>query len=118
MFVGLAYGSPSISAGWTLNPFASEKPKAKPHPTSMTKQPPGALEKVGTGTKNLFNKTGETLGLKKPQPKKAPPVVAAKPRTVPAPYSEKKGLLSWFAPKNEKPKTVKGWIETTKQVTP
>jgi hypothetical protein len=119
MFTGLVYGSQSVCAGWSLNPFTSNKSQAKTYSTSATKKSPSALDKVGTGTKNLLNKTGETLGLKKPQPKKAPAVVAAKPRVASPRYQEKKNLFSWLAPKDKpKPTTVKGWIDSTKPVIP
>jgi hypothetical protein len=118
MFMGLVYANQSACAGWSLNPFASDKPQPNTHNTSATKKPPSALDKVATGTKNLFNKTGETLGLKKPQPKKAPAIVAAKQRVIPPKYQEKKGLFSWLMPKEERPTNVKGWIGSTKQITP
>jgi len=118
MFIGLVYANQSACMGWSLNPFASDKPQTNTHNTSATKKSPNALDKVATGTKNLLNKTGETLGLKKPQPKKAPPIVAAKPRVIPPPYKEKKPWFGLFGTKKEKPTTVKGWIESTKQITP
>jgi hypothetical protein len=118
MFAGIAYGSQSVCLGWSLNPFASNKSQSTVHNTSMAKKSPNALEKIGSGTKKFFNKTGETLGLKKPAPKKAPPVVAAKPREIPQPYREKKGLFSWLAPEQPRDKNVADWIKNTKQITP
>jgi hypothetical protein len=44
--------------------------------------------------------------------KKAPAVVAPKPRTVQPKYQEKQGL---FAPKDEKPQTVVDWMGKTSQ---
>jgi hypothetical protein len=118
MFVGVAYAGQTAYAGWSLNPFASDKSQTNTHNTSATMKSPSALDKVGTGTKNLLNKTGETLGLKKPQPKRAPPIVAAKPREIPQRYQAKKPWFGLFGAKEEKPKTVKKWIESTKQITP
>jgi hypothetical protein len=118
LFIGIVYASESFCSAWSLNPFASSDSQARTHNTSMTKKSPSVLDKIGSGTKNFFNKTGEALHLKKPQPRKAPPVVAPKPRTISQPYHEKKGLFSWLAPKEDRPTTVKGWISSTKQVTP
>ena len=69
MVVLLADVRPALCEGWSLlHPFSSEttsetKPK-RPTPKTVKKEP-STLNKVGTGTKNFFNKTGETLGLKK-----------------------------------------------------
>lgn len=119
LLIGLACAIPSKGFGWSLNPFASKKPDAKTYPTNVAKKSTSPLDKVSTGTKNFFNKTGETLGLKKPQPKKPPAIVAAKPRQVPQKYQEKKSWLDAFKPaEREKPKDVKGWIGNTKPVIP
>ena len=42
-------------------------------------QPPSTWDKVTTGTKNFFSKTGETLGLKKPEKKPIPQYAYPKP---------------------------------------
>ena len=116
MLIGLAYAGPSVCLGWSLNPFASND-KAKTTTVSRTTQkPPSAWQKVTTGTKNFFNKTGETLGLKKKQPKKAPPVVAAKPRTL-QPKAKEGGMFSFLSPE-KKPKDVKDWLGKSEQITP
>ena len=117
VFIGLAQAGPSVCSGWSLfDPFAS---KDKPQTTMVsqtTHKPPSAWDKFTTGTKNFFNKTGETLGLKKKEPKKPPAVVAAKPRKIQKP--EKPGMFSWLAPKPDKPDGVKDWMSKTKQITP
>jgi len=116
ILIGLAHAGPSVCLGWSLNPFASNDQAKTTMVSRTTQKPPSAWQKVTTGTKNFFNKTGETLGLKKKQPKKAPPVVAAKPRKIQQP--EKPGMFSWLAPKPDKPDGVKDWLGRTKQITP
>jgi hypothetical protein len=120
MLIGLAYARPSVCLGWSLNPFASnDQAQTKTVQVKATQKPPSAWEKVTAGTKNFFNKTGETLGLKKKEPKKAPPVVAVKPRTLQPKAKESGGLLSWFKPSEpERPKTVTGWLSHSEQITP
>jgi hypothetical protein len=115
MIVGLAYVGQSANADWSLNPFASNKSQTKTYNTSAKKSP-SAVDKVAKGTKNFFNKTGEAVGLKKSQPKKAPPFVAAKTRTIP--QNNQKGLFSWLVPKEKKDKTVKDWLDHSSQITP
>ncbi len=118
MLSGLAHVGSSLCFGW-WNPFASADDKPKTTMVSRsTQKPPSAWDKVTTGTKNFFNKTGETLGLKKKEPKKPPAVVAVKPRQVQQKAKQESGLTSWLLPKEEKPKDVKGWLDSTKQVTP
>lgn len=116
--IGFAFAQ-SANAAWSLNPFASkDKASVKECSTKTTKKSPNVIEKMAAGTKNVLDKTGEALHLKKPAPKKPPAVVAAKQR-VPTPrYKEKKGLLSFLNPEKEKPKTVGEWIGQTKQSTP
>lgn len=118
MLVGLAYARPSVCRGWSLNPFASnDQEQTRMVPVNATQQPPSAWEKVTSGTKNFFNKTGETLGLKKKEPKKAPPVVAARPRTIP--QKPKPGMFSWLKPKEtKKDNTVSGWLHNSDQIVP
>jgi hypothetical protein len=101
-------------AGWSLpNPFASET-KATVTPTKAAKTEPSVLQKVGTGTKNFFNKTGETLGLKKPEAKKyhyaspKPPAQPAKPA--------KSWIPSVFQPEKKKEhQTVTDWMKQPRQ---
>jgi hypothetical protein len=119
VLIGLVCAGQTARAGWSANPFASDdKPQAGAHPAKSVKKP-SALEKISTGTKNLVNKTGEALHLKKPQPKKPPAIVAAKQRVVPQRYKEKKSLFSWLKPKEEPRETsVHEWMGRTTQVKP
>jgi hypothetical protein len=116
MLIGIANAGSSVCLGWSLNPFASNDKPQTTMVSRTTQKPPSAWNRITTGTKNFFNKTGEALGLKKKEPKKAPPVVAAKPRQIQRP--EKPGLFSWLTPKPDKPKDVKDWLGKTKQITP
>ena len=122
MLVLFANVQPVLCEGWSLpNPFSSE-PTPKPKKTGLktVKQEPSALDKIGTGTKNLFNKTGETLGLKKPQPKK-PQYATAKPPTIqPVKKDDSKSWLgSLFKPEEpKKPKTVGEWMTSGKRLDP
>jgi len=116
VLIGLAYATPSVCLGWSLNPFASNDKTKTTMVSRTTQKPPSAWDRVTTGTKNFFNKTGETLGLKKKQPKKAPAIVAAKPRTLQQP--EKPGMFSWLAPKPVKYNGVKDWLGKSEQITP
>ena len=118
MLIGFAHAQPSICLGWSLNPFASHDEPRTTMVSRSTQKPPSMWQKFTTGTKNLFNKTGETLGLKKKEPKKPPAIVAAKPPTLQPRAKPASGIMSWFTPKEEKPKDVKGWLDSTKQVTP
>ena len=97
MLVVLADARPAACEGWSLlHPFSSEtKTDAKPKkPVLKTAQTePSLLEKIGTGTKNFFNKTGETLGLKKPESKK-PQYATPTPRTIQP--RKKEESKSWF----------------------
>jgi hypothetical protein len=118
--LGLAQAVPSVCFGWSLlHPFASDDKPQTTMVSRTTQKPPSAWQKLTTGTKKFFNKTGETLGLKKKEPKKAPPIVAVKPRTIPPKAKQSDGgLTGWLWPKEEKPKDVKGWLDSTKQITP
>ncbi len=118
MLIGLAHARPSICLGWSLNPFASGDKPQTTMVSRSTQKPPSMWERFTTGTKNLFNKTGETLGLKKKESKKPPAIVAPKPRTLQPKAKPSSGLSNWLWPKEEKPKDVKGWLDSTKQVTP
>jgi hypothetical protein len=117
--IGFAQVGPSTCFGWSiLHPFASDEKPQTTMVSRTTQKPPSAWQKVTTGTKNFFNKTGETLGLKKKVPKKAPAMVAVKPRQLQPKAQQSSGMMSWLFPKEEKPKDVKGWLDSTKQVTP
>ena len=119
LLIGLAYARPSVCLGWSLNPFASnDQGQTKTVQVKATQKPPSVWEKVTTGTKNFFSKTGETLGLKKKEPKKPPAVVAVKPRTLQPKAKEPSGIASWFTPKQEKEPTVRDWLSHSDQITP
>ena len=121
MLMGLGYAKPSACLGWSLNPFASNNDQTQVRPvsaTKTTKKTPSAWEKLTTGTKSFFSKTGETLGLKKKEPKKAPPVVAAKPRVLQPKAKKSGGLFGWMNPQPEQPTKVEDWMQSTKQITP
>jgi hypothetical protein len=111
-----------VCEGWSLpNPFSSE-PTTKPKKPVLkaAKKEPSALDKIGTGTKNFFNKTGETLGLKKPTPKK-PQYATAKPPVIQSQKKEESNswLGSWFKPEEpQKPKTVGEWMANGKRLDP
>jgi hypothetical protein len=115
--IGLAYAGPSVCFGWSLNPFAAKETPKTTMVSRTTQKPPSAWDKVAAGTKNFFNKTGETLGLKKKEPKKPPAIVAARPRTL-QPKAKQGGVFSWLSPKEDKPKKVEDWLKGTEQVTP
>jgi hypothetical protein len=105
---------PAACGGWSLpNPFASDT-KTTVTPTKAAKTEPTVLQKVGTGTKNFFNKTGETLGLKKPESKKyhyaspKPPAQPAKPA--------KSWIPNMFqSEKKKERKTVTDWMAQPRQ---
>lgn len=70
--LGLAQAVPSVCFGWSLlHPFASDDKPQTTMVSRTTQKPPSAWQKLTTGTKKFFNKTGETLGLKKKEPKKS-----------------------------------------------
>ncbi|MEN6406321.1 MAG: hypothetical protein ABFC77_07610 [Thermoguttaceae bacterium] len=99
----------SLSSGSSTSKSSAKKPAAKP-----TAQEPSVWDKTSSGTKNFFNKTGETLGLKKPEPKK---ITYAVPRTPVVQRPAKKDEPSWWSKHNpfkasepEKPKKVTDWM--------
>lgn len=114
----LANVRPAVCEGWSLpNPFASKTTtktaKSVTNVSTTPKKEPSVLEKAGTGTKNFFSKTGETLGLKKPEPKK--PIAAyPKARVVQPPRKteSKSWVGSLFQPDEPpKPKNVTDWMQ-------
>ncbi len=115
--VVLAGLRPPVCEAWSLwHPFSSDTASATTSPQPATKpvkkEPPSALEKVGTGTKNFFNRTGEAVGLRKPEPPKPEYARVVPPAIVPPKKPESK---SWFATmfgpeEPEKPKTVSEWL--------
>jgi hypothetical protein len=92
-------------------------------PTSYVvgKTPPNQdesmLGKIGTGTKNFFSKTGETLGLKKPAPKKPQYTSATVRRASPPKKESKSWMPSIFSSedKEKKPKAVTDWMKQPRQ---
>ena len=115
MVVLLANVRPATCDGWSLpNPFSSttkSETKTKTHITTVKTQEPSMLEKIGTGTKNFFDRTGEKLGLKKPASKKYDYATAQKPHVHASKPSSKSWLSKMFAPRNpKKPKTVTDWM--------
>jgi hypothetical protein len=121
MLVALAGLRPALCDGWSLpNPFVSktttEKKKSVVRPA---KKQPTVLDKIGAGTKNFFNKTGEAIGIKKPDKKVQYTMATPKPRTItPAKKTETKSWLPSFLrpeePKKEK-MDVKDWIAQPRQ---
>jgi hypothetical protein len=112
----LAGAHPAACDGWSLpNPFSTEtKTSTKKKPvTKLARKEPSLLDKVGVGTKDFFNRTGETLGLKKPEPKKYGYATAVPPKIQPAKKMQKKSWLSGMfqAEEPKKPKTVSEWMD-------
>lgn len=109
---------------WSLNPFASDEPE--PKRTAVKRPaPPSTFDKLTTGTKNLFNKTGETLGLKKPEPKRLGPTAMAIPRQPQLASrkqtEQKSWLTSMFSSEKEKKEEYKGvtdWMSHTQRIDP
>ena len=124
ILVLLADGRPAVCEGWSLpNPFSSEsktEPKSKKPVLKTAKKQPSALEKMSTGTKNFFNKTGETLGLKKPEPKKPGYAVAKAPPIQPRKKADSKSWLGSVFQSEEpkKDKTVPEWMDNNKRLDP
>jgi hypothetical protein len=112
--------APAASHAFSLWPFSSEPAPAKPVVTRVGVKQPSTWDKVTTGTKNVFNKTGEKLGLKKPQKKPMPQFAYATPPTMQrAAPAKKSWFSSMFGPKEPtKPKTVGEWMETSKRIDP
>jgi hypothetical protein len=112
---------PAVCHGWSLlHPFSSDattntktkKMVVKP----VKKQQPSTLDKLAAGTKNFFNKTGETLGLKKPETKK--PTVAYPKASIQSQKKDesKSWLGSMFKPAEpKKPTSVSEWIGQPRQ---
>jgi hypothetical protein len=116
LLILLTVVQPAKCEGWSLlHPFSSDtttdtKPKRPVYKTA--KQEPSTWNKVTTGTKSFFSKTGEKLGLKKPEAKKPQ---YATPRMPPVAAQKKNESKSWlgsmFKPEEPaKPKTVSDWM--------
>lgn len=118
--------SPAASMAWSLNPFASsgnEDTASKKASNPTAKQPLSAWDKLTLGTKQFFDKTGETLGIKKPQPKKRVASAIAVPKTPQLQPRRKAETKSWFSSmfepeEPERPKTVGEWMGSSKQLNP
>jgi hypothetical protein len=113
---------PAALAEWSLpNLFGSSSKstkKSKKPITKVAKKEPTMLDKLGTGTKSFFDKTGETLGLKKPEPKKFG-YATPSPRNAQTPKKteSKSWLPSPLAPEEpKKPKTVEEWMSGNKRL--
>jgi hypothetical protein len=117
---------PAMCEGWSLwNPFASDANKSgskKKPVTKLAKKEPSMLDKASSGTKNFFNKTGETLGLKKPESKKPQYAVPKTPVVQSQRKQESKSWLSSLSPfksePSKKPKDVGEWMSNTKRMDP
>ena len=75
------------------------------------------LDKIGLETKNFFDRAGETLGLKKPAPKKYGYARALGPRVQTHKKAESKSWLSpMFEPEEPKrPRNVTDWMGQPRQ---
>jgi hypothetical protein len=121
MLVTLVGVQPALCDGWSLpNPFATKTTTEKKKPVVRpAKKQQTVLDKIGTGTKNFFNKTGEAIGIKKPEKKVQYTMATPKPRTItPTKKTETKSWLPSFL-RPEKPKRetmdVKDWIAQPRQ---
>jgi hypothetical protein len=115
MVIGFMHVGSSAFCGW---PFASDDPPKTTMVSRMKQKPPSTWEKVSSGTKNFFNKTGETLGLKKKEPKKPPAVVAPRQRMlVQKAKKDSGGFLGLFGSK-KKDENVAEWMKSTEQIKP
>ncbi len=103
--------------GWSLNPFASSETKATTVRKPVAKKEPSTLDKIGTGTKDFFNKTGEALGLKKPEPRKPTYAIAKPPKLQPRKKSKSNSWLPSFLQPQEPPKqkSVADWMTANKR---
>ena len=121
MVVLLANVHPALCGGWSLpNPFSSQSKNAakkKTHITKVAKKRPSVLDKIGLETKNFFDRAGETLGLKKPAPKKYGYARALGPRVQTHKKAESKSWLSpMFEPEEPKrPRNVTDWMGQPRQ---
>jgi hypothetical protein len=111
---------PASCEGWSLlNPFgASGKTKTTKKFGYKTQPEPSLWQKTTSGTKNVFNKTGETLGLKKPTVQRPTQAFARPPALTPQKKESQSWLGKMFQPEPKKPKTVGDWMKSTKQIVP
>ena len=94
-----------VCQAWSLWPFGDSKaeqppPKPKPAAKPAKKAPPSAWDNISTGTKSFCNKIGETVGLKKPAPKKPEYAI---PRPMVPQTQSKSWFGSLFQPKDPPP---------------
>ena len=121
MVVLLAHVHPALCGGWSLpNPFSSQSKnvaKKKTPITKVAKKKTSVLDKIGLETKNFFDRAGETLGLKKPAPKKYGYARALGPRVQTHKKAESKSWLSpMFEPEEPKrPRNVTDWMGQPRQ---
>ncbi len=115
----------TVCKAWSLNPFAAEEPKPRKVTTRTVKNAPApsAWDKITAGTKQFFDKTGETLGLKKPAPRRPGATAMAIPRQPQLAPRKKPEQKSWFSsvfgPEEKKdPKSVDEWMGATSQINP
>ena len=117
-----AYASvwPTVCNAWSLlHPFSSDEPAAKKPVLVSAQKPPSTWDKVVAGPKNLFNKTGEKLGLKKPEKKPVYQYACPRPPVLQKKQPEQKSWFgSWFKPKEPEKKSVSDWLGSTKQINP
>jgi hypothetical protein len=112
--------SPVVCRAWSvLHPFTPDPPPKQTfgHPQP---KPQSTWDKATSGAKNLMNKTGEAVGLKKPDKKPMPQYAYVKP---PLMQQKKPESTSWFgsmfkSSEPEKPKTVGEWMGSTKRIDP
>jgi hypothetical protein len=116
---------PAVCEAWSLlHPFTSDDQAAAnaKKPTYIgAKTQPSTWDKATGSTKSFFSKTGEAIGLKKPDAKKPTPSYAyVKPPVLQNKKAESTSWLgSWFKPKEpDKPKTVGEWMNSTTRVDP
>ena len=113
--LALAGVRPPACEAWSLlHPFTPDttaQTTAPPPAPKPVKKEPSVLQKVGSGTKNFFNRAGEAVGIKKPEPK-PPEFARVVPRTlVPPKKPESKSWMgSMFGSDQPETKTVSDWL--------
>ena len=112
MVAVLAGAWPAESAGWPLPNPLSFTTKKEAKSKKPVKKEPSALDKISTGTKKFFGQVGETLGLKKPKPRKPTVAYPRLPDIQPQKKESKSWLPPWLRPQEpQRPRTVSDWIE-------
>ncbi len=91
---------PGRSASVLLRRAGGKKTRSR-----SAQKPPSTWDKVVAGPKNLFNKTGEKLGLKKPEKKPVSQYACPRPPVLQKKQPEQKSWFgSWFKPKEPEKK--------------